>query len=71
MIPTDRPLRVVFLDAETLRPDTELRPFAVPALLECHPRTAPAEVATRIAAADVVLVNKVRIGAAEIGRAHV
>ena len=29
MIPTDRPLRVVFLDAETLRPDTELRPFEI------------------------------------------
>jgi glycerate dehydrogenase len=66
---SDTPLRIVFLDAETLRPDTVLRPFAVPATLATHARTAPHETAARIAGADVVLVNKVRIGDAEMAAA--
>lgn len=65
----DRPLRVVFLDAETLRPDTVLAPFSFPHTLAVHTRTAPTETAARIAEADVVLVNKVRIGAAEMDAA--
>ena len=69
MIPTDRPLRIVFLDAETLRPGTAIKPFAVPAILENHPRTAPDEVVDRIRSADVVIVNKVRLGAAEMDAA--
>lgn len=66
---TEQPTRIVFLDAETLRPDTRLKPFARPAVLESFPRTAPGEVAGRIASAEVVLVNKVRIGAAEMDAA--
>lgn len=62
------PCRVVFLDAGTL-------PFALPwaqhldaqalASLDyvTHERSAPADVAARIAQADVVIVNKVRLGA--------
>ena len=60
---------IVFLDAETLRPDTVLRPFGFTHTLATHPRTAPSETAARIADADVVLVNKVRIGAAEMDAA--
>lgn len=66
---SDTPRRLVFLDAETQRPDTVLRPFAFPHVVETHPRTAPHETAARIATADVVLVNKVRIGAAEMDAA--
>lgn len=70
MRPTfDRPLHIVALDAETLRPDTVLRPFGFPHELTRHARTAPQETAARIATADVVLVNKVRIGAAEMDAA--
>ncbi len=65
----DSRIRIVFLDAETLRPDTVLKPFARPFALEAHRRTAPDEVAARIAEAEVVLVNKVRIGAAEMDAA--
>ena len=65
----DRPLRVVFLDADTLRPDTRLAPFSFAHELTIHPRTAPAEVAARIADADIVLTNKVRLGAAELAAA--
>lgn len=64
-----RPIRIVFLDADTLRPDTVLAPFSFPHVLERHHRTAPAETAARIAEAEVVLVNKVRIGAAEMDAA--
>ncbi len=66
---SDHPIRVVFLDAETLRPDTVLAPFSFAHTLETHARTAPGETAARVAGADVVLVNKVRIGAAEMDAA--
>lgn len=70
MSPTfDRPLRIVFLDATTLRPDTRLGSFSFPHVLERHDRTNAGETAARIAEADVVLVNKVRIGAAEMDAA--
>lgn len=65
----DRPLRVVFLDAETLRPETRLAPLSFPHELTIHPRTTPSETAARIADADIVITNKVRIGAAEIAAA--
>lgn len=68
-LPTDRPLELVFLDGETLRPDTVLKPFAFPHRLVVHARTAPAEVAARIAGADVVMTNKVALGAAEFDAA--
>lgn len=65
----DRPIRIVFLDAETLGPETRLPPFSFSHVLECHGRTSAGETAARIAEADVVLVNKVRIGAAEMDAA--
>lgn len=65
----DRPLRVVFLDAETLRPETRLAPLSFPHDLAIHPCTAPGETAARIASAHIVITNKVRVGAAEIAAA--
>ncbi|NLH79326.1 MAG: D-2-hydroxyacid dehydrogenase [Phyllobacteriaceae bacterium] len=65
----ERPIRIVFLDAATLRPDTALAPFSFPHVLTRHDRTAPQETAARLAEADVALVNKVRIGAAEMDAA--
>jgi glycerate dehydrogenase len=52
------PARVVFLDRDTLSPETRLRPPAFPHELVVHDRTAPCEVAARIAAADIVITNK-------------
>lgn len=60
---TQPPLRIVFLDRETLRPDTVLRAPDFPHALTTFDRTAPDETAARIAQADIVVTNKVRITA--------
>ncbi|MGE4529494.1 MAG: D-2-hydroxyacid dehydrogenase [Rhodospirillaceae bacterium] len=53
--------KIVFLDRDTLSPETVLHPPAFPHELITHLRTAPDEVAARIADADVVITNKVPI----------
>ena len=53
--------RVVFLDRETLSPETRLRAPAFPHHLEVYERTAPDEVAERIRDAEIVITNKVPI----------
>lgn len=56
-----RPLQIVFLDRETISPRTVLRtpPFAHE--LTVHDRTSRDQVGARIAAADIVITNKVPI----------
>ena len=56
-------LKIVFLDRATLSPQTRLREPAFAHTLELFDRTAPEEVAARIAGADIVIVNKVRLTA--------
>lgn len=56
---------LVFLDRATLG-DAALDPIAALGRLVCHDRTEPSQVAARIAEADVVITNKVRLGRAEI-----
>ena len=56
--PNDRTARVVFLDRDTLSPETRLRPLAFPHELAVFDRTKPEEVAGRIAEADIVITNK-------------
>ena len=58
----DRPARVVFLDRRTLSPETRLRGLSFPHRLEVHDNTAADEVGRRIADADIVITNKVRVG---------
>lgn len=58
----DQPLRIVFLDRETISPQTVLRPLSFAHELTVHHRTAPDQVAARIARADIVISNKVAIG---------
>jgi glycerate dehydrogenase len=53
-----QPPRVVFLDRETLSPETTLRAPAFPHRLEVFEKTAPAEVAERIREAEIVITNK-------------
>lgn len=67
--PDGPPLHIVFLDRETLRPDTVLRPPRFPHELTSYPRTAPDDVASRIAEADIVITNKVRLTADAIAAA--
>lgn len=56
-----RPAKIVFLDRDTLSPETTLNTFSFEHKLEVHGRTSPADVADRIAAADIVITNKVPI----------
>lgn len=58
-----RPLQIVFLDRDTLRPDTILRAPGFDHELTCYARTPPEELGARIADADIVITNKVRISA--------
>ncbi len=64
--PPDRPARVVFLDRATLSPETTLRPFAFPHELVVFDRTAPDEVAGRVADADIVITNKAPVRGAAL-----
>jgi glycerate dehydrogenase len=50
--------RVVFLDRDTLSPETHLRAPAFAHHLDVFPKTAPSEVAERIRDADIVITNK-------------
>ncbi|MBA3043008.1 MAG: D-2-hydroxyacid dehydrogenase [Alphaproteobacteria bacterium] len=62
-------LKIVFLDRDTLSPETVLRAPAFAHELIVHDRTAPEEVATRIADADIVISNKAPLSRASLGRA--
>lgn len=55
---TDRPARVVFLDRDTISPETVLRTLIFPHELEVFDRTTAEQVAGRIADADIVITNK-------------
>lgn len=63
------PLHIVFLDRDTLSPQTRLSAFGFPHTLSVHGRTAPDQVAERIANADIVVLNKVRLTAAHLDAA--
>ena len=53
--------RVVFLDRDTLSPETRLRALTFPHRLEVFAKTDPAEVAERIRDAEIVITNKAPI----------
>ena len=55
---SDRPARVVFLDRDTISPETVLRALSFPHELEVFDRTTAEQVAERIADADIVITNK-------------
>ncbi len=56
-----QPLRIVFLDRDTLSPQTVVRPQAFAHELIVYDRTKPSQVAERIADADIVITNKAPI----------
>jgi Lactate dehydrogenase and related dehydrogenases len=62
-------LKVVFLDRDTISPETRIPALSFPHTLELHARTRPDQVAERIGDADIVIVNKVRLGEQEIAQA--
>ncbi|MER1968214.1 D-2-hydroxyacid dehydrogenase [Castellaniella sp. GW247-6E4] len=65
----DSPLRIVFLDRDSLPADADFQGPSVPHELVLYPRTAPEQVLERIRDADVVVVNKVPIGAESLRHA--
>jgi glycerate dehydrogenase len=61
-------MNIVFLDRDTLGPHTRLRALGFPHRLVAYGHTAAHEVGERIADADIVIVNKVRLDALAIER---
>ena len=66
---SDRPARVVFLDRDTLSPETTLRELGFPHELEVFDRTTAEQVAGRISDADIVITNKVPVREAALAGA--
>ena len=54
-------MNIVFLDRDSISPQTVLRPPSFDHQLTIHGNTRPEEVAPRIVAADIVVVNKVKL----------
>jgi len=54
---------VVFLDGDTVAPQTRLRELAFPHTLTVHARSRPEQVAERIREADIVITNKAPVRA--------
>jgi glycerate dehydrogenase len=65
----DHTARIVFLDRNTMPSVIKLNPPTMPHELAVFEETAADEVAARIAEADVVITNKVRLGRADIAAA--
>lgn len=63
-------MKIVFLDRDTFSPQTKLRPPAFSHELELFARTSTEHVAERIADADVVIVNKVKLTREALAGAH-
>lgn len=62
-------MKIVVLDAGTLGSDLSLAPLSEVGEVTVYEKTAPSQVADRIAVCDVVLINKVRLGAENLGGA--
>ena len=56
-----RPMKIVFLDRETLSPEIKLAAFEFSHDLITYDRTGPTQAAERIRDADIVITNKVKI----------
>ena len=65
----DRTPRVVFLDRDTLSPETRLRALEFPHRLEVFAKTAPSEVRERIRDAEIVITNKAPVRREDIASA--
>jgi len=58
--------RIVFLDRETLAPETVLRTPSFDSKVECYGNTSGDQIAERLAGADIAITNKVPIGEAAL-----
>lgn len=64
------PACIVFLDRETLSPETQLRTLSFPHELITYGKTAPGDVGTRIADAEIVITNKAPVRRDAIAQAR-
>ena len=62
-------MKIVFLDRDTISPDTTLRAPSFTHAWEQHNRTSTDQAAERIADADIVIVNKVKLPAEVLAQA--
>lgn len=62
-------MRAVFLDAETVGDDVHFQSLSDIVEVTVYPLTAPQDVSGRIADADIVVVNKIRLNAANLSSA--
>ncbi len=62
-------MKIVFLDRDTVSPDTTLRAPTFAHEWVQYPRTSATEAAERIADADIVIVNKVKLSAETLAQA--
>lgn len=69
-MPGQQVTQVVHLDADTFPRDVRLPGLSFPHKLTTHARTAPGEVAARIANADIVITNKAAIRADSLSSAR-
>ena len=64
-------MRIVVLDAATLGADLSLEPLNAVGDVTVYQRTAPEEVAERVRDADAVIINKIRLNAANLAGSRV
>lgn len=62
-------MNIAVLDAATLGEDLDLTPFLAFGNVKVYGSTTPAELPARIADAQIIIINKIRIGAAELASA--
>ena len=60
--------QIVFLDSDTLDAGINLRRPDFPHHWQSYPETRPEQVVERLSCASIAIINKVRIGAAELAR---
>lgn len=65
----NQPLRIVFLDSETLGPHTQLQAFSFPHELVSYTKSTEAEAIERCKTADIIISNKAPVSAAVIAAA--
>ena len=63
-------MKIVLLDKSTLGADIDLSPIAALGEMIAYENTAPAQLAERIADADVIIQNKVKITAEALAKAE-
>lgn len=63
-------MKIVFLDAATVGGDISIAPISSLGDYVAYPATSPEEVANRAVDADILITNKVRLGAENLGGAQ-